>query len=256
LKIKVLGICGSPFLKGNTERLLEEALKGAEMVGAETELIPLADKRIEDCNQDNWCMNNSREGKYCSIEDDMVEIYPKVLDADALILASPTYITRMTPLMAKFLDRLRTFAWGNCRGLLRNKVGAAVAVAWHRYGGVETTLMSMVQAFLLFEMVIASVHHSGAYYGAGGVSSLRGSGEFDPKDKLQILKDDVGMRAARDIGIRTVELARIVKAGTEVLIQRALADPKEKSPYLFKIGPIARKRFGIERLPKEGYIVE
>ena len=37
--MKVLGIMGSPRMKGNTDLLLDEALKGAASQGAETEKI-------------------------------------------------------------------------------------------------------------------------------------------------------------------------------------------------------------------------
>ena len=41
--MKVLGINGSPRKKGNTAKLVEKALKGAESRGAETEIIHLYD---------------------------------------------------------------------------------------------------------------------------------------------------------------------------------------------------------------------
>ena len=48
--IHILAIVGSPKVKGNTDLLVAEALKAAAEVGAETELLRLADKEIKPCN--------------------------------------------------------------------------------------------------------------------------------------------------------------------------------------------------------------
>ena len=49
--MKVLGIFGSPRKGGNTELLLEEALKGAEAEGAEVERLRLTDYDIIPCKE-------------------------------------------------------------------------------------------------------------------------------------------------------------------------------------------------------------
>jgi multimeric flavodoxin WrbA len=84
--MKILGICGSPR-KGNTEFLLRKALKAAREKGAETELILLREKRVEHCD---GCSKCEKTGE-CHIRDDMQEIYNKLEDADAIVLASPNY---------------------------------------------------------------------------------------------------------------------------------------------------------------------
>jgi len=44
--IKVIGLCGSPHQNGNTAKLIRKVLEGAESMGAETEFIPLGNKKI------------------------------------------------------------------------------------------------------------------------------------------------------------------------------------------------------------------
>jgi len=83
---------------------------------------------------------------------------------------------------------------------------------------VETSLLSIDYFFLSFEMIPATVHHPGVLFGAGGTSSFGGTGKFDPKDKLGILKDEWGLNGARELAKRAVELARIVKAGKKALM--------------------------------------
>ena len=95
--IKVLGVCGSPIKGGNTELFLNEALKAAEASGeVQTELITLAGREIKDCRHCNWCVNKQIEGKFCAQNDDMAEIFPKILAADGLMLASPVYVGRLS----------------------------------------------------------------------------------------------------------------------------------------------------------------
>jgi len=76
----------------------------------------------------------------------MEDIYPLVLEADALLLASPVYVARLSGYMASFLDRLRVFAHGNhYKGRLTDKVGGALGVGWFRHGGLETTLLILIR---------------------------------------------------------------------------------------------------------------
>lgn len=219
MEIKVLGVCGSPIKGGNTEVFLSEALKTAQGLGdVNTELISLAGKRIEDCQHCNWCIAKQEEGKFCALKDDMVDIYPKILEADALLLATPTYATRLSGYLATFLDRFRCLVLGNhYRGALGGKVGGALTVAWRRNAGVETTLLSVISSFLAWGMVVVTPGEGGCQFGAAGLSSDQGTGKFDPKDKLGVLKDDLGMKSAHALARRTVHMARTLKAGRQVL---------------------------------------
>ena len=50
-------------------------------------------------------------------------------------------------------------------------------------------------------------------FGGAGLTSLSGIGDFDPKDKHQLLKDEYGLKTARATANSMVELAKIIKAG-------------------------------------------
>ena len=217
MEIKILGVCGSPIKQGNTAAFLTATLKAAEeMDGVTTETVFLSGKDISDCQHCNWCLTGQKPGQFCQQNDDMNEIYPLLVEADGLLLASPVYFARLSGRMACFIDRLRAFAYGNYyRGQLKGKVGGALAVGWTRHGGVETTLLSLNFAFSSLGMLTA--HERGASLGAGGVSSLSGTGKFTPDDRLAVLKDEYGLRSARRLARRMVELIRITKLGKEVL---------------------------------------
>jgi multimeric flavodoxin WrbA len=99
--MKVLGLFGSPRKGGNTDLLLEEALKGVEAEGAETERLRLSDFDIMPCRE---CLACYDQGK-CIIIDDMQKIYPKLLEADIIILASPIFFYGVTAWAKALVDR-------------------------------------------------------------------------------------------------------------------------------------------------------
>jgi multimeric flavodoxin WrbA len=99
--MKVLGLFGSPRRGGNTEILLEEALKGAEREGAEIERLFLRDLDITPCTECHGC----DETGSCVILDGMQKIYPKLLEADIIILASPIFFYGVTAWAKALIDR-------------------------------------------------------------------------------------------------------------------------------------------------------
>ncbi len=103
--MKVLGLFGSPRRGGNTDILLEEALKGAEKEGAETERLFLTNFTITPCKE---CYGCERTGQ-CVIPDDMDKIYPKLLEADVIILASPIFFYGITAWAKALVDRCQAF---------------------------------------------------------------------------------------------------------------------------------------------------
>ena len=215
--LKLLGISGSRVKDGNTIALLDESLNYARVhQGVDAESIALADKTIAACNHCNWCIRNQTEDKYCKQEDDMSSIYPKLLKADGIILATPAHFGRLSGIMADFIDRTRAFMHAKIYKLtLRNKIGGAMALAYFRGGGIETTLSSLNLFFHVHHMIMAS---SGLYQlGAGAFTSPDGKGQFAKEPRHIVLEDSVGVMSAKRLIDRVVELARIVNAGQEAL---------------------------------------
>ena len=99
--MKVLGIFGSPRRGGNTEILLEEALKGAEKEGAKVERLYLNDFTITPCKECHGCDDTGN----CIILDEMEKVYPKLLEADVVILASPIFFYGVTASAKALIDR-------------------------------------------------------------------------------------------------------------------------------------------------------
>lgn len=100
--MKILGIVGSARKKGNTAALVETALKSAEKLGIQTHIEYLSDYSISGCTGCEGCKKTYQ----CIVDDDMQKLYPQILEADAIILGSPTYFYNITSLMKAFIERL------------------------------------------------------------------------------------------------------------------------------------------------------
>ena len=131
--MKVVAFNGSPRKGGNTELLLQAALEPVQAAGIEPELIQIGGKKVHPCLACWKCFENL--DRRCAIENDMVnECIGKMADADAIIIATPTYFAGVSPEIKAFMDRAFFVAKAN-GDLLRQKVGAGIA-AERRSGAV------------------------------------------------------------------------------------------------------------------------
>ena len=121
--MKILGILGSPRKGGNTEVLLDVALEEAQKNGVLTDKVPLKDKSIAPCD---GCLGCVQTGK-CVIEDDVQEIYEKMLESEGIIWATPVYFWSMSSQTKTLMDR--TYALLFPKLQLTNKVGGLILVA-------------------------------------------------------------------------------------------------------------------------------
>jgi multimeric flavodoxin WrbA len=126
--LNVLGIMGSPRIRGNTDLLLDEALKGAQSQGAEIEKIVVDRLKISPCKEYYGCLKDGN----CVIRDDMDSIYPKLLGADRVIVASPMFFYGITSQLKALVDRCQA-TWAR-KYILKQKLsdkdrrGAFIAV--------------------------------------------------------------------------------------------------------------------------------
>ncbi len=119
----VLAVVGSPRKNGNTDILVSRIAKGACAGGADVDMIRLGGLEVRDCDGCHACWR----GRPCSKNDDMRQLYPRIMAADIIIFGTPVYWYGPTALMKAFIDR---FVYFNCqenRLTIRGKK-AAVAV--------------------------------------------------------------------------------------------------------------------------------
>ena len=146
--IKVLAVNGSPRHDGNTSHMLRTVLEICKNAGFETELYQAGGRNVKGCTACGGCRKHV--GK-CVTDDWINEVYQKMVEADAIVLGSPTYFFDLTPEMKAVIDRCGFIAGGAGKSLSR-KIGAAVS-AVRRAGGVPT-LDSMQHFFYINDMIV------------------------------------------------------------------------------------------------------
>lgn len=224
-KVKILGI-GGGRIGGNTEILVKEALKAAEVLGnIETEFISLWGKNIHHCVGDYRCYLEGTSARPCiQYDDDMKTIYPKMLESDGLILGSPVYYASVTGHVKNFMDRtlcIGTSVYTENRGIMCQQVGGAIATGWDKHGGVETTLQTILAYFLVHNMIIVGggiAKPSGSYLGGGMYTYPTGQIETLKQSKDLMIDVGWGIKSARTVGVRVAEVAKVAKAGYAALM--------------------------------------
>jgi multimeric flavodoxin WrbA len=92
---------GSPRERGNSSTLAEKAAEGAKASGAEVEVFSLHGMDIRPCDACDTC----QETGVCVLKDDMQQLYPKLIEADAILIATPIYWFTMSAQTKLFIDR-------------------------------------------------------------------------------------------------------------------------------------------------------
>ncbi|MBU2548138.1 MAG: flavodoxin family protein [Proteobacteria bacterium] len=219
LKVKILGIVGTPIKNGNCQYFLERALEAAaEDERVSTELVHLQDYRIEYCIGCEGCLRRVHklqkqvgfdvipvpvEGYNCTIKDDMEILHQKMLEADGIILAAPVYIASMPGQVKTFIDRCRTFVHDF---RLRGKVSAALTVAFFRNAGEDTTLQAMTLSLLAIGLTVVT-------FGASAVSTREGLGIPIRETRFAVGEDLAGMTSMRSAASQVAQAALQMKAG-------------------------------------------
>jgi multimeric flavodoxin WrbA len=178
----ILGIQGSPRLRGNTSILLDAVLDGARERGAAVERIDLAGLDIAECDGCLACW----KGKECAKRDDMNALYPRIISADVIVFGTPVYWYGPTALLKAFVDR---FVYFNCpenRAKVRG-MSAATVIPFE-----ETDPETVAPVVTFFEKSLAYLEWSlvGQVI-APGVGKL---GEVRERPEL--------LRQARELGAR------------------------------------------------------
>ena len=153
--MKVLIISSSPRKDGNSEVLCDRFAKGASEAGHKVEILTLRDKRIAPCKACYACM----ESHTCAIKDDMEAIFPKLVEADTVVLASPVYFYSVSAQMKAMIDRCLV----GHKSIAGKKFYFIVTAADPQHEAVEGTL----SAFRGFIRCLPDAQEKGVIYGTG-----------------------------------------------------------------------------------------
>jgi multimeric flavodoxin WrbA len=254
-KTNILCIAGSHRKGGHSEFLAKVATEAAKKVdGVEAEFINLLEKKVKRCLV---CVD--KEGRSgckiydldslskCPLKDDVGQIIKKCAEADGIIIVSPVYFGNVSGLLKDFMDR--TSGLKVRKYWLRDKVGGALAVAAHRNGGQELTVLAIEAFFRIHGMIIVTdgapteeeyQEISNITYecpSSNRVSIAWGrshfAGAFADPHYGAIEKDELGIAIAKGLGRRVAEVAKWIKNARP---------PFERKTYLFDTEKSKKKR--------------
>jgi multimeric flavodoxin WrbA len=179
--MKVVAFNGSARKDGNTAILIGYVFRELEKEGIETQLVQLSGSRIHGCIACMKCFEN--KDQRCSVKNDVVnDCIEKMLDADGVILGSPTYFANVSTEMKALIDRAGMVSRANS-DMLARKVGAAV-VAVRRAGAIHD-FNSINHFFFIGQMVVP-----GSSYWNLGMGRQQG----------EVEKDDEGIQTMKNLG--------------------------------------------------------
>jgi multimeric flavodoxin WrbA len=148
--MKVIAFNGSARKDGNTSILLNMVFEELKAEGIGTEMYALAGKPVQGCIACFKCFE--KKDKRCAVEKDIInECIQKMLEADGILLGSPTYFADVSAGMKALIERCGMVSRAN-GDMLKRKVGAGVVAV--RRAGAMHVFNSLNSFFLINQMII------------------------------------------------------------------------------------------------------
>jgi multimeric flavodoxin WrbA len=179
--MKVIGFNGSTQKDGNTAILIRYAFKELEKEGFSCRLEQLSGKNIRDCTACYRCKDNKNQR--CAVKADILNSYLEMMiEADGIILGSPSYIGDISSNLKSLIDRAGMVAKVN-DDLFKRKIGVAIVAA--RRAGSLNVFDSINHFFLLGQMIVPGSSYWNIGFG---------------RDKGDVENDWEGLRTMETLG--------------------------------------------------------
>jgi len=98
--VSVLGFSSSPIVGGNVDRMVQYIL---DQNTQKSDFINLTTLSYSPCRA---CAHLCAHDNLCKLDDDLKSFYPKLMEADAIVLGTPSYFDNLNGFMTVFLERL------------------------------------------------------------------------------------------------------------------------------------------------------
>ena len=147
---QILILKASPREKGNSATLANRLAEGAAAAGAQVESICLHGLDIRACDACDLCQE---PGSGCVIEDDMQPLYPKLAQADAIVLASPIYWFTFSAQLKLCMDRWYAFTSSRYQELQDKSFGIILT-----YGDTDLYTSGAINAIHTYESMARFLH--------------------------------------------------------------------------------------------------
>lgn len=214
--IKILGISGSPRNMA-TDFLVQEALQiTKQKYGAETDYFSSKGKKLNFCIHCDFCVR-TKEG--CVHKDDIsAELYDKMIWADAWIIGTPVYQGTVSAQTKTIMDRCRAIV-ARDQKIFLNKVGMGIADGGDRIGGQEPAIQTILNFYVINEMIPIG----GGSFGAnlGGTFWSKDNGAEGVSEDLE------GMKSLRKTLKKLIQTTHMVKKAAENSISQPQSVEKE-----------------------------
>ena len=152
--MKVVAFNGSARKDGNTAVLVRRVFAELEAEGIETELVQLYNKGFRGCTACLKCAETQDSTCPGLPDDGMNACIARMVEADGIIIASPTYYANCTATTQALLERAG-YATRKSGNPLARKVGAAVVAV--RRGGAIHAFDSINHWFQINEMLVVGL---------------------------------------------------------------------------------------------------
>lgn len=142
MTVSVLGISGSPRIRGNTEKLLDAFLDGAKEAGGDVDKIVLKKLSFRSCMGCNKCHKTG----VCIVKDDLTPVLERIALTDVLALSSPIYSMGITSELKALIDRGQ-YLWAR-KFVLKNLEFGAEHIKLHKGIFISTAGQDTDDVFL------------------------------------------------------------------------------------------------------------
>jgi len=274
MKVKILGISGSPRGDGNTAGMVKYCLEWAEKMGyVETEYLSLADYDFKPCTGCMKCFGFMAPADddykcYDYEEDGIKVIAPKVAECDGLLVGFPVYSGGPASIFRIFMEKLHHFgpmSFTKYSGGLRYKAMGIITQGGQQYGGQETNFMNMSALGSILGMYIANAWPttdapmpSATFFG-GVLTTIDGSVIYGKnawkKEGTRTIPPVTGSRNERslkNLGRHLAESAMVMKIGREGFKKAGYKETEILSFSRYSVKPKAGSY--VDKMIKEGKV--
>nr|WP_320012782.1 flavodoxin family protein [uncultured Desulfobulbus sp.] len=179
--MKVVAFNGSARKNGNTAMMINYMFEELHKEGVETEMIQLSGEHPHGCIACYQCFK--KKDSRCIVDIDCINsCVEKMIEADGIVLASPTYFADISTEMKALIDRCGMVSRAN-GDLYKRKVGAAI-VTQRRGGGIHA-FDSMNHFFTIGQMIIVGSSYWNIGFG---------------REKGEVKNDAEAVTVMRDLG--------------------------------------------------------
>jgi multimeric flavodoxin WrbA len=174
--------------------MINVVLEELENEGISTELVQVGKKKIRGCIACYLCLEHKDSRCHAGKEGDILnDCLAKMIEADGIIIGSPTYFSNISTEAKALIDRAGLVSRMN-GDLLKRKAGAAVIAA--RRGGAVPAFSAVNYFFLIGQMIVPGSTYWNFGYGS---------------DPGEVEKDEEGIKTMKDLGVNMAWLLKRLK---------------------------------------------